>query len=187
MFDTRLDNVAIIDFEGFKAMTDALGGVEVNVPVAFSTQQFSFPAGKQQLTGEQALAFVRERKAFSDGDYQRVKNQQVFLKATMSRFLTAETLTNPVTLSKLVDTVSPYVSVDSSLDAAKAGALAVELRDVRASDVTSFTLPTLGIGTSADGQSIVLRDDAAIAEIRDALKNDTLGSYVQESGVASKP
>ena len=187
MFGTRLDNVAIIDFEGFKAMTDALGGVEVNVPAAFSTQQFSFPAGKQQLTGEQALSFVRERKAFSDGDYQRVKNQQLFLKATLSRFLTAETLTNPATLSKLVDTVSPYVSVDASLDAAKAGALAVELRDVRASNVTSFTLPTQGIGTSADGQSIVLRDDAAIAEIGDALKNDTFGSYVQKSGVTSKP
>jgi LCP family protein required for cell wall assembly len=186
MFDTRLDNVAIIDFEGFKAMTDALGGVEVNVPVAFNTQQFSFPAGKQDLTGEEALAFVRERKAFGDGDYQRVKNQQVFLKAILSRFLTAETLTNPGTLSKLVDTVSPYVSVDSSLDAGKAAALGVQLRDVRASNVTSFTLPTLGIGTSADGQSIVLRDDAAIAEIKDALKNDTLGTYLQQSGVASE-
>jgi polyisoprenyl-teichoic acid--peptidoglycan teichoic acid transferase len=187
MFDTRLDNVAIIDFEGFKAMTDALGGVEVNVPVAFNTKQFSFPAGKQQLTGEQALAFVRERKAFNDGDYQRVKNQQVFLKAILSRFLTAETLTNPGTIGKLVDTVSPYVSVDSSLDAGKAAGLAVGLRDVRASDVTSFTLPTRGIGTSADGQSIVLRDDAAIVEIRDALKNDTLGAYLQKSGAASKP
>jgi LCP family protein required for cell wall assembly len=187
MFDTRVDNVAIIDFEGFKAMTDALGGVEVNAPMAFKTQQFSFPAGKQQLTGEQALAFVRERKAFSDGDYQRVKNQQVFLKAVLSRFLTAETLTNPGTISKLVDTVSPYVSVDSSLDAGKAAALAVGLRDVRASDVTSFTLPTQGIGTSADGQSIVLRDDTAIAEIRDALKNDTLGAYLQKSGAAPKP
>jgi LCP family protein required for cell wall assembly len=187
MFDTRLDNVAIIDFEGFKAMTDALGGVEVNVPVAFNTQHFSFPAGKQELTGEQALAFVRERKAFSDGDYQRVKNQQVFMKAVLSRFLTAETLTNPGTLSKLVDTVSPYVSVDSSLDAGKAAALGVGLRDVRASNVTSFTLPTSGIGTSDDGQSIVLRDDTAIAEIRNALKNDTLGAYLQQSGVASKP
>lgn len=186
MFDTRLDHVAMMDFEGFRAMTDALGGVEVNVPAAFNTRRFSFAAGKQELTGEQALAFVRERKAFSDGDFQRVKNQQLFLKAILSRFLTAETLTNPATLSKLVDTVSPYVSVDASLDAGKAAALAVELRDVRASNVTSFTLPTLGTGTSADGQSIVLRDDAAIAGIRDALKQDTLGTYLEQSGAATK-
>ena len=36
--------------------------------MAFNTNDFSFSEGKQQLTGEQALAFVRERKAFSDGD-----------------------------------------------------------------------------------------------------------------------
>ena len=95
MFGTRLDHVAVIDFEGFKAMTDALGGVNVNVPQAFNTKQFSFPAGKQQLTGEEALAFVRERKAFSDGDYQRVKNQQLFLKALMTKFLTARDADQP--------------------------------------------------------------------------------------------
>ena len=184
MFGTRLDHVAVIDFEGFKAMTDALGGVNVNVPVAFNTKQFSFAEGKQQLSGEQALAFVRERKAFSDGDYQRVKNQQIFLKALMSKFLTAETLTNPGKISSLVDTVSPYISADKSLDAAAAGSLAIGLRDVRGSDVVSFTLPTLGVGTSNDGQSIVLRDDAAIKNIGKALAENSLGSYVQDAGLA---
>ena len=178
MFKSRIDHVAVVDFEGFKAMTDALGGVTVNVPQAFTTQGFSFEPGKQQLSGEEALAFVRERKAFSDGDYQRVENQQLFLKALMSKFLTAETLTNPVRISSLVDTVSPYVSVDKSLDAAAVASLAVGLRDVRASDVVSFTLPTSGIGTSADGQSIVLRDDAAIAKVAEALRSDTLEKLV---------
>lgn len=185
MFDSRIDHVAVVDFEGFKAMTDALGGVTVNVPQSFNAQGFSFEAGKQQLSGEQALAFVRERKSFADGDYQRVKNQQLFLKALMSKFLTAETLTNPVRISSLVDTVSPYVSVDKSLDAAAVGSLAVGLRDVRSSDVVSFTLPTQGIGTSADGQSIVLRDDAAIAKVAAALRDDTLGDYVKSTGAGS--
>lgn len=183
MFDTRLDHVAVVDFEGFKAMTDALGGVQVNVPVAFNTKHFSFAAGKQELSGEQALAFVRERKAFSDGDYQRVKNQQVFLTGLMSRFLTTETLTNPVKISSLVDTVSPYISVDTSLDAATAAGLAVELRSVRANNVKSFTLPTLGTGTSSDGQSIVIRDDSAISGICEALRNDALGNYLQGAGL----
>lgn len=185
MFKSRIDHVAVVDFEGFKAMTDALGGVTVNVPQAFNTQGFSFEAGKQQLSGEEALAFVRERKAFSDGDYQRVKNQQLFLKALMSKFLTAETLTNPVRISSLVDTVSPYVSVDKSLDAAAVASLAVGLRDVRAADVVSFTLPTSGIGTSADGQSIVLRDDAAIAKVAEALRSDTLAKLVASIGSGS--
>ena len=55
MFGTRLDHVAVVDFEGFKAMTDSLGGVNVNVPAAFNTKHFSFPAGKQQLTRRTGL------------------------------------------------------------------------------------------------------------------------------------
>ena len=47
--------------------------------------------------------------------------------------------------------------------------------------MVSFTLPTLGIGTSADGQSIVLRDDAAIDGISKALADDSFGSYVQDT------
>jgi len=179
MFGSRLDHVAVVDFEGFKAMTDALGGVNINVTKAFNTSGYSFPAGKQQLNGDEALAFVRERKSFSDGDYQRVKNQQLFLKALMSKFLTAETLTNPIRISGLVDTVSPYLSVDKSLDAGAVGALAVGLRNVRSADVVSFTLPTLGTGTSSDGQSIVLRDDAAIAGMGKALRDDTLADFVK--------
>ncbi|KRE80131.1 LCP family protein [Arthrobacter sp. Soil763] len=185
MFDSRIDHVAVVDFEGFKAMTDALGGVAVNIPQAFTAQGFSFEPGKQQLSGEQALAFVRERKSFADGDYQRVKNQQLFLKALMSKFLTPETLANPVRISSLVDSVSPYISVDKSLDAAAVGALAVGLRNVRSADVVSFTLPTQGIGTSADGQSIVLRDDAAIAKVAAALRNDTLGEFAKSAGAGS--
>ena len=38
-----------------------------------------------RLNGAQALDFVRERKAFADGDYQRVRNQQTFLKAVMAK------------------------------------------------------------------------------------------------------
>lgn len=182
MFGTRLDHVAVVDFEGFKAMTDALGGVDVNVTKPFTTSQFSFPAGRQQLSGDSALAFVRERKAFGDGDYQRVKNQQIFLKALMAKFLTAETLTNPLRVSGLVDQVSPYLTVDRSLDASAVAGLAVGLRDVRAGDVVSFTLPTLGIGTSADGQSIVLRDDAAIGRVAAALSDDQMKEMAKSIG-----
>jgi hypothetical protein len=96
----------------------------------------------------------------------------------MSEFLTAETLTNPVRINEVVDEFSPFVSVDSEFDAMAAGSLGVSLRDVRSSDVQMFTLPTLGTGTSADGQSIVLPDEAAIAEIADALQNDSLGEYL---------
>lgn len=185
ILDARIDHVAVIDFEGFKSMTDALGGVDVNVPLAFSTKEFDFAKGKQVLNGDKALAFVRERYAFSDGDYQRVKNQQIFLKALLGKFLTTETLTNPGKISAVVDQVSPYVSVDKTLDAMAVGKLAIELRSVRAGDVKSFTLPNSGTGWSADGQSIVVADQAAIDALKKALKEDKVGEYLDSQGIAN--
>ncbi len=185
MFNSRIDHVAIVDFEGFRAITDALGGVVVDVPVPFTSVHgnYTFAAGPQELNGDQALGFVRERYAFVDGDYQRVKNQQIFLKALLNGILSPSTMANPVKVSKLVGEMSPYVSVDASLDSAAVGSLAVGLVGIGGSDVVSFTLPTLGTGTSADGQSIVLRDDAAIAAIGAALREDQLGPYLNAAGL----
>lgn len=185
MFNSRLDHVAIVDFEGFKAITDSLGGVQVDVPVAFTSSftKARFDAGPKLMNGDQALSFVRERYAFTDGDYQRVRNQQLYLKSLIKTVLTPATLTNPAKVNDLVKQVSPYVSVDAGLDAAALAGLAVRMRDVRGDSVKSFTLPTLGTGTSADGQSIVIKDDAAIKGIAKALATDTLVMHMDKTGL----
>ncbi|MCO4254738.1 LCP family protein [Pseudarthrobacter cellobiosi] len=174
----RIDHVASLDFEGFKGLTEALGGVEVNSNVAFSTGPFSYVAGTNTLSGDKALAFVRERYAFPDGDYQRVRNQQAFIKGVLAKTINADTLSNPVTVSNLVNVFSPFVAVDKSLDAAALGSLAVELKDVRPQNMTMFTLPTGGIGTSVDGQSIVFSDKTAVQEVSKALTEDKLSDYI---------
>lgn len=186
MFDAPIDHVVMVDFEGFKGLTDALGGVTVNNPVAFQSRGSGgefFEQGNINLDGESALKFVRERYAFSDGDYQRVRNQQLFIKAVMSEFLSRETLTDPAKISRIVNEISPYLSVNEEFDASTVGSLALSLQSVRTSDVEFFTLPNLGIGTSADGQSIIVKDDAAIAEIAAALDEGSLGEYLESAGL----
>ncbi|MFE4196507.1 LCP family protein [Paenarthrobacter sp. NPDC056912] len=183
LFQQRIDHVAMVDFEGFKGLTDALGGVEVDVKIPFAPNSgpmkgHLYQAGKQTFNGDEALAFVRERKSFSDGDYQRVRNQQAYMKAVISKTIARETLTNPVTVNSMVSAVSPFVSVDKSFDAATIGSLALGMKDIRASDTVMFTLPTLGTGTSLDGQSIVVADTTAISDIATALSKDQLGTYV---------
>lgn len=179
LLDAPIDHVAIVDFEGFSGLTDALGGVEVNNPAAFSSSiaDDHFPAGAVSLDGDSALNFVRERYAFADGDYQRVRNQQIFLSGLVSEVLSRETLLNPVKVSRAVSEISPYLSVDEELDAAAAGKLAFSLRSLRGNDLTMFTLPTLGTGVSSDGQSIVIKDETAIAEIAEAVDNDDMAGY----------
>lgn len=183
LFQQRIDHVAMVDFEGFKGLTDAVGGVEVDVKIPFAPASgpmkgHFYEAGKQTLNGDEALAFVRERKSFSDGDYQRVRNQQAYMKAIISKTIARETLTNPVTVNSMVSAVSPFISVDKGFDAAAIGSLALGMKDLRANDTVMFTLPTLGTGTSADGQSIVVADTTAITDIAGALSKDQLGAYV---------
>lgn len=175
--DVRIDHVAVIDFEGFKGLSTALGGVTVDNPRAFRARSGDrFPAGEITLEGDAALAFVRERMSFPDGDYTRVKNQQLFIKGILNSLLSAETLTNPGRISDVVNSIAPYLQVDGGINMAYLIGLAFEMRDVRASDVTFFTTPTLGTG-NMNGQSIVRVDWAGIERLRTALRDGTLVDY----------
>lgn len=177
LLDTRIDRVAIIDFEGFRGVTEALGGVTVDNAVAFrSIDGYSYPEGPIQLEGDEALSYVRERMAFPTGDFQRARNQQAFIKAVMRQTLTAETLSNPVRVTSLVSEMSPHLILDGGFTAAYAGSLALQIRDVRADDVRFFTLPTTGTGTRG-GQSVVLIDEAELPRVQQAFRSDSLADY----------
>ncbi|PQZ92253.1 transcriptional regulator [Arthrobacter sp. MYb227] len=181
MFDTKIDHVAMIDFDGFKELSTALGGVTVQNDIEFwstDKKKYHYPVGELNLQGNKALRFVRERKPFIDGDYQRVRNQQTFVKAAISELLSKNTLTNPATVYEVIDKVAPYLSFDNGFDSASAAGLALQMKSLRAGNVEMFTLPTDGTGTSPDGQSIILRNEQAILDIGAALRSDTFSSYV---------
>ncbi|MCU1532975.1 MAG: LytR family transcriptional regulator [Arthrobacter sp.] len=181
LLQQRIDHVVSIGFAGFKGLTDALGGVEVDVKMPFATvragNRYTFAAGLNTLNGSQALAFVRERYAFRDGDYQRVRNQQSFLRAVIAKTLDTGGLENPIAFHGILRAVSPYLSISPALDSVEIARLAFSLRGLSSRDTAFFTLPTAGIGTSADGQSIVLPDLGAIEEVKAALSEDRLGAY----------
>lgn len=177
---TDLDHVAIIDFEGFKALTDSLGGVTVNSEQEFEQNGHTFTKGENVLNGDEALTFVRERKKFKDGDFQRARNQQAFIKGLTSEIISADTLSNPKKIQDMVKDFAPYMYVDSGLDAQYISATAFGMRDVRPGDIEFFTSPTAGVGT-AGGQSIVNVDQDELKKVQDAFKNDTLGDYVQNA------
>src|SRR5690606_4226712 len=105
MIDARIDHVALIDFESFKGLTNAVGGVTVNNPIPFTAHHggHNFAQGEITLNGEQALGFVRERYAFADGDYQRARNQQIYLKGLIGQILSRDTLTSPAKVSDTFD------------------------------------------------------------------------------------
>jgi LCP family protein required for cell wall assembly len=177
----RIDHTVMLDFEGFSALTDALGGIEVDNKLPFSTTfdtRYHFPRGVNRLNGAQALSFVRERRAFVDGDYQRVRNQQTFLKAALAKLLNEGGISDRNTVRELVRTVLPHVTLDPSFTLESLENLVYSLRSTNPGRGVFFTLPTAGTGTSRDGQSIVLQDPAATAAVSAALANQTMAEYV---------
>lgn len=174
LLGVRIDHVAIIDFEGFKGMTTALGGVDVFSPQAFSTKGgFSYQAGVNKLEGDAALAFVRERYAFADADFTRVKNQQAFVKGLADTVLSRSTLTDPGKISAFVTAMSPYLTVDKEFDVGTIASLGFSLRGIDGSKMHFFTIPTAGTGTIG-GQSIVNVDQPGLEALKAAMADDSL-------------
>jgi LCP family protein required for cell wall assembly len=102
-----------IDFQGFKDIVNALGGVKMHIEKAIHDKYAGdVPAGDVVLNGDQALALVRARhdvKAVPEGDLDRVKNQRSFLQAMLS---TISHQRNPFKAMKVVDAVSKDVKTD---------------------------------------------------------------------------
>ncbi|HJX77030.1 LCP family protein [Glutamicibacter sp.] len=183
LFDTKVDHVAMIDFAGFRELSTALGGVKVTNEIPFTAHDtdYFYPEGEITLEGDRALRFVRERKSFSDGDYQRVKNQRTFLMAAVNQVLSNDTFTNPTKLYNIVDKVSPYLTFDSEFDAATIVGLGMQLKNVDTENLEMFTMPTAGSSTSPDGQSIELASELAIGQISEALQTDTMAEYLVDN------
>lgn len=172
LIDARIDHVAAIDFEGFKGMTDALGGVTVNNTIEWQRRGEYFGIGPVELNGKRALMYVRERK-LTGNDFNRAQQQQEFLRALLAKTLTAETLADPAKVYALVDAVAPFLAVDAGLTASTIAGLAAEMRDVRAGDVRFFTMPNAGASFVGD-QAVVLIDDSTRAFVAESFRTDDL-------------
>lgn len=141
----RINHFVVIDFNGFRKMVDALGGVEVCVPkeVNDTTGHIYLPAGTYDVKGQRALDYVRVRHSISDnGDIGRMKRQQAFLASMANKAVSAGTLVNPVRLVRFLDAATKSLTTDtglSSLD--KLGGLAKSLKGIGLDHIQFITVP----------------------------------------------
>lgn len=181
LLGVKIDHVAKTDFEGFQRMTDAVGGVRVYAEEASDEGFFQVKQGWNDLNGEQALAFVRERKELSEGDISRGRRQMAFIKALMTKTLTPSVIANPVTLTKFVDAATGNLVVDQGLDVGYMRNEAISLRNLRGDDIVFITAPFSGFGTSPEGASIDIVDEPGMKALGDALRADTMDDYADVS------
>jgi LCP family protein required for cell wall assembly len=184
-----IDHVAIVDWEGFKDITTAIGGVDVRVPenVTDSSGKITWQRGTTHLEGQEALAYVRERKSLANGDFDRVARQQNFLRAVMSKLMSTGSVTNPVRLVKTMNATVPNLTVDSSLDNGRVRDLAFSMRDLRTGDITFATVPLDSYATRGGGQSVVLVDQTLVRGMFQAVDDDRLKQFMRNQGLAGLP
>lgn len=111
-----INHYAEIDFDGFQAVVDALGGIEVDVPMEINDDMAGghVDAGQQTLNGEQALILCRSRHNYDDignGDAIRAANQRLVLSAIMKKVMTSDV----ATITNTVSTLAEYVTTDYSV------------------------------------------------------------------------
>jgi LCP family protein required for cell wall assembly len=141
----HIDHFVVVDFAGFKKMVDALGGVEVCVPreVNDDVGNIHLPAGTYEVSGKQALDYVRVRHAISNnGDIGRMKRQQAFLASMANKAISAGTLANPVKLYNFLDAATASLTTDEDLASLKKLAgLANQLRGIGLDNIAFLTVP----------------------------------------------
>lgn len=163
-----------IDFGGFGAVVDSLGGVTVDFPYASRDAQsgLDVEAGSQKLDGEMALAYARSRhmQIYRDGqwtgagggDIARTGRQQELLIRLFSQITSP---TSAFNLPGFLPTFADQITADEGLGLGLMTDLARQALGMRSAQIESATLPVRGT-SGDDGRSYVVPTDEAPAVIQ---------------------
>lgn len=139
-----INHFAVVDFNGFKGMVDALGGVPVCTPVAIDDRRahLKLAAGRHVLDGTQALGYVRVRYTEGDGsDLGRIKRQQAFLSSIVQEATRTSLLLRPDKLYGFLDAATKSLTTDEDMGLGTMRDLATSVQDVGIKNVAFVTVP----------------------------------------------
>lgn len=161
-----------VDFVGFGKMVDALGGVEVCTTSPLYDLELGSVlehSGRQRVNGATALSYVRARNVTTEdnGDYGRIKRQQLFLSSLLRSLISTNTFFSPTKLNNVVNMFigDSYVDNVKTKDLVNLGQ---SLQKVAAGHITFVTVPTSE--TDENGDEVPRLDD--MRALFDAIIND---------------
>lgn len=196
----RFDAGAIINFSGFQKIVDAMGGVEMYIERDVKSEhrepdgthrelrpggggylgpQAQYKKGTTRLEGWQALDYVRQRypkNGVPDGDYGRQRHQQQFVKAMVSQAFSADVVTNPIKLDRVLRAAGQSLVFSGRGNSVADFAFA--LKDLRPDSIQLVKLPAESIGTGGGyrGERFLAPADDFFASLR----NGTIDAFVLE-------
>ena len=133
--------------------------------------------GWNDLNGERGPGVRPRAQELAEGDISRGRRQLAFIKALFLKATSPENVTNPVTVAS---SPTPRPRTSSSTRACPCRPMPttpLSLRNIRGGDVVFATAPFSGFGTSPGGASIDIVDKAAMADLGEALRTDTMDEY----------
>lgn len=171
-----------------RQIVDEIGGVTVDVPINMNYDDpvqnlyIHLKKGTQTLTGSQAEQFVRFRKSndgsgYVNGDVDRVKAQQQFIKATISRVLEPQNL---IKVNKLVKIVTENTKTNITWDIAKD--YIDDVATFKMDRITMDTIPGHG-GYAENGLSYYFYDKEKTKELVDSMFNKKAEENQEEENI----
>lgn len=115
LFETEVNYYVKVNFTTVERFIDAVGGVDVESEYEFNPvkmKKWTVKKGMNHMNGKQALAFARERKAFIDGDHQRIKNQQLVFEALIKKATSSRTMI--LSYNKVLTSLRDYFEMSFS-------------------------------------------------------------------------
>ena len=154
----QIDHYAEVDLLGFFNLSSVVGGVEVNLcePAKDGYSGVDLPAGVQTISGEQALAFVRQRHGLPRGDFDRIIRQQTFIGAMVRKILSDNVMYDLGKQRQLVAAAADSLTVDQSLNLL---ALASQMQSIDAGSIDFQTIPYVGDDVDDQGRYILRLED----------------------------
>jgi LCP family protein required for cell wall assembly len=159
----NVDRYIYMELDGFEDIIDAIGGVEIDVPIRmryrdpFQNLVIDLEPGVQILDGEQALNFVRFR-GYPDADLGRIRAQQQFMTAVIKQ------MTNPMNFFRIPSIIRAVLnSTETDLTNGELIWLASKLRGISLEEVSMYTMP--GEPIEWDNLSYYVAHERALLEL----------------------
>jgi len=183
--DVRMDHLAIIDWDGFKDVVDTLGGVRLYVPqtVHDSEQKYTYEQGWHEYDGEHALKYVRSRYPLDEGDFDRNRRQQNFLRAMLDKMASTGALTDFPTFLSAAKTITSNLTIDDQWSNGDMRSLGWSMRGIRKDDVTFLSAPISKkhpFGDVPGDGSVVYLNKRGVNDLFSAMRADDMQTYVND-------
>ncbi len=163
-----------VNYSTLYQLVESIGGIYVVSDYEFTSyiDHYHFVKGENHMNGHEALAFARERQAFTDGDVQRTKDQQKVITAVIDKMTSSTTLLTRY--NKILKAISDYLDMNFTPTEVKA-LVRMQLDEnpkwkIEHSNITGFDSYQTTYSSGNQEVYVMEQDEASVNAAKDKIK-----------------